>query len=411
MSMKQTQTKLFEFSDVGLDFCPGSKNLFPDRFKKILAFGYNVQTVSGIAVAGNKVTLTYGGAHGYVANRVLKIDSGILSSINNGEFWVDSVTTSTVTFTLDGAPASILSGFTTRVAPLGWTLMYEKENVHVYKMKHIDDSDRYVRYCFQDNASHRNAIAICIGKSFNPITGSIDDINALQATKNVLSPSSYGLPRWDFSLVGGNSIFNDYTYSQGAATFGKGAFIGSQYHFIMLNHSFYRPQFNAILPVGISGYSAIQYPILLCTAIEATTEGDGLYGSVFSATQVSSRAYLGNIRCRFDPIASLADNTLSAPLRAQASILSGDIDNFNTTTCMPISIFEHKTGQFLGFCMGAFFALYINDAEAPPTGKTNLPLQTSDVDLNSLVFVHEGAGSSGSSAVYVAVPVEEVRIA
>jgi hypothetical protein len=47
--MKQTQTKMFDFADVGLDFCSGSKNLFPDRFKKMLSQGYNEQTVASVS--------------------------------------------------------------------------------------------------------------------------------------------------------------------------------------------------------------------------------------------------------------------------------------------------------------------------------------------------------------------------
>ncbi|EXE09995.1 hypothetical protein J559_3303, partial [Acinetobacter sp. 983759] len=43
MVMKQTQTKMFDFADIGLDFSAGSKSLFPDRFKKMLAQGYNTQ--------------------------------------------------------------------------------------------------------------------------------------------------------------------------------------------------------------------------------------------------------------------------------------------------------------------------------------------------------------------------------
>ena len=126
--MKQTQTKLFDFSDVGLDFCAGSKNLFPDRFKKMLSLGYNKQTTSSVADTGNQVVLTYGVSHGYVADRVLKITSGTLATINDGEFWIDSVTTNTVTLTIDNAPASISGGFTTRIASLGWSLEYE--NAH-----------------------------------------------------------------------------------------------------------------------------------------------------------------------------------------------------------------------------------------------------------------------------------------
>jgi hypothetical protein len=55
----------------------------------MLALGYNEQTVSSAAVSGDQVTLTYGGAHGYKADRVLKVNGGTLSSINGGEFWID----------------------------------------------------------------------------------------------------------------------------------------------------------------------------------------------------------------------------------------------------------------------------------------------------------------------------------
>ncbi len=131
MAIKQTQTKMFDFSDTGLNFCAGSKNLLPDRFKKMLSIGYNEQTVSSIAVSGNQVTLTYGVSHGYVADRVLKINSGVLATINNGEFVIDSVTSNTVTMTIDSAPLSIVGSLTTRIAPLGYQLVYELNNIHV----------------------------------------------------------------------------------------------------------------------------------------------------------------------------------------------------------------------------------------------------------------------------------------
>ena len=130
--MKQTQTKVFEFSDTGLDFCSGSKNLFPDRFKKMLALGFNEQTVSSVTVLGSEVTLTYAAAHGYVADRVLKVDSGDLAAINGGEFWIDSITTNTVTFTLDEIIPPVSGRFTTRSASLGWDLVYENGSVHIY---------------------------------------------------------------------------------------------------------------------------------------------------------------------------------------------------------------------------------------------------------------------------------------
>ena len=58
--IKQTQTKMFDFSDVGLDFCAGSKNKFPEVFKKMLATGYNPQTASSVSISGDQITLTYG---------------------------------------------------------------------------------------------------------------------------------------------------------------------------------------------------------------------------------------------------------------------------------------------------------------------------------------------------------------
>ena len=123
---------MFDFADVGLDFCPGSKNLFPDRFKKMLSQGYNEQTVASVSVTGNQVTLNYGVAHGYAADRVIKINSGALSTINGGEFWIDSVTATSVTMTVDTAPSSIAGMFSTKSASLGWSLEYENANIHIY---------------------------------------------------------------------------------------------------------------------------------------------------------------------------------------------------------------------------------------------------------------------------------------
>src|SRR5690606_10172412 len=227
MAMKQTQTKLFNFSDVGLDFCAGSKSLFPDRFKKMLALGYNVQTVSSVAVAGNQVTFTYGGAHGYAADRVLKVNSGALASINGGEFWIDSVTTNTVTMTIDDAPLSISGGFTTKIASLGWSLEYENENIHVYKFKQLDESDIFIRLCFQNQTGRRNCISPCVGKTFDALTGFITDPLALVANASLISPDNDF--KWEFSGVAG-ATYDNFTYSQGYSTFGKGVVIGSLYH-------------------------------------------------------------------------------------------------------------------------------------------------------------------------------------
>ncbi|MEG2569456.1 MAG: hypothetical protein RSA84_24925, partial [Acinetobacter sp.] len=187
MAMKQTQTKLFSFGDTDLDFSVVSKTFFPDRFKKMLVLGYNQQTVASVSVSGNQVTLNYGVTHGYTTDRVLKVNSGALAAINGGEFWVDAVTATSLTMTIDAAPISITGGFVTKIAPLGWQLVYEQSNIHVYKFKHIDNTDMYLRLCFQDQAARRNCISPCIGKTFDSTSGAITDSNALSDNTTLIS--------------------------------------------------------------------------------------------------------------------------------------------------------------------------------------------------------------------------------
>jgi len=410
MVMKQTQTKMFDFADIGLDFSAGSKSLFPDRFKKMLAQGYNTQTVSSVAVAGNQVTFTYGVTHGYVADRVLKVNAPELSSINGGEFVIDSVTTNTVTLTIDSVPASISGSFTTQVASLGWSLEYENANIHVYKMKHIDNTDRYARLCFQDNANHRNAIAICIGKTFDVATGFINDTNALQSTKDVMTPSAASLPKWDFGYSASSS-FNNSTYSAGYNEYGKACVVGSPYHLALLGNNYYRPQFNAILPVSTLEYDILQYPLILCTAYGYATNNEGKSNSSL-ANDGFGAAYIGNRRCRFDITGTVQDNVLSNALKPTASSLPVALDPFNTTTTIQVPIYDHATSQFLGYCIGIYIAMYANDANAPDLGKTLLPKIEMDIDYAVKVAVHDGAGGGDKyNAVYVAMPIEEVRLA
>lgn len=410
MTIKQTQTKLFDFADVGLDFCAGSKALFPDRFKRMLVEGYNNKTVASVLVSNNQVTFDYGVSHGYSADRVLKVNSGSLSLLNDGEFWIDSVTTNTLTITIDNVPSEISGGFTTKIAPLGWHLEYELANIHVYKMKHIDDTDRYVRLCFQNNLSHRNAIAICIGNSFDASTGFIDDENALQSTKNVMSPSTGSLPRWDFGYFP-TAGYNNMTYSAGVGDFGKASMVGSLYHLALLSNTYYRPQFNAILPITTFDYDVLQYPLILCSAVASTTSSNGEYSSTLNPN-AKGAAYVGNIRCRFDTSTTLLDNVMDSPRKPGASFLLSNIDQFNTTTTINVPIYCHNTSQFFGYCLGLYFAMYANNASAPNLTKEDLPNSMIDIDLKSKLIVHDGSGSGDkSTAVYVVLPVEEIKIA
>lgn len=403
MAMKQTQTKLFDFSDAGLDFSAGSKNLFPDRFKKILTLGFNVQTVTSVAVAGNQVTFTYGGAHGYVADRVLKVDSGALASINGGEFWIDSVTTNTVTITIDDAPISVGGGFTTRVASLGWESVYEQAHIHIYKFKHIDGTDIFARLCFQNatTAGNRNCIAVGIGRTVDLNSGHITDENCLtDLAKCATVAEATSQLRWDFTSSTART-FDNYTYAQGVGTFGKGLVVGSIYHIICMYSqaaSQTSHMVSAILPFS-SKYSVLNYPVLMC-------QENGTSTSTLPSGQLDKlRLLAGSIQCS----SSSSDAYVLPRLPARSSYLPGNIDGFNTTTVKPLEIYTSEEFQFLGFAYGLGIAMYGTVETSPILGNTNLPTQTADVDFSSIVVCHAITQANTSVRSYVAVAVEEIN--
>ena len=412
--MKQTQTKLFDFSDVGLDFCAGSKNLFPDRFKKMLALGYNEWTVSSVAVVGNQVTLSYGVSHGYVADRVLKVNAPELLSINDGEFVIDSVTENSVTMTIDGAPASIAGNFTTKVASLGWSLEYENANIHVYKFKHIDDTDRYIRLCYESNAAYRTVISPCIGKSFYAVTGIIDDPDCLQSTKNVSNPAVFS---WDFTDTRSSS-HNTSTYSQGYSSFGEFKVIGSLYHFLALNWqstSTWRAAINGFVPQS-STHDKLNYPVLIgwCSANGNSTRSG--YGQAYtygaSSTTGYGDAYVGNYRVDLNsnPGLSGSNYKLVDTNYAYSSFYQSELEEFNTTSAIPLGVQLHSTRQFVGYCYGMYLCRY-SSSNTPPNTHTSSPSITSDIDLASKVIIHLISEGSNATAAYFAMPLEEIKIA
>lgn len=406
MAMKQTQTKLFDFSDAGLDFSPGSKNLLPDRFKKMLALGYNEQTVSSVAVAGNQVTLAYGGTHGYAADRVLKVSAPEFLSINGGEFVIDSVTENTVTMTIDGAPASIAGNFTTKIASLGWELEYENANIHVYKFKQLDESNIYIRFCFQDVATRRNAIAPCVGKTFDPLTGFITDPNAYSKNAQVVSPGSD--LKFDFDWgSSASSSRNDWTYTQGSSSYGKAHALGSKYHLAILTNCYTGDGsgvISAVLPSLCIDNEKLQYPVLIGKVAGITT-------SIPSNAMQTTQALIGNISVAFDSSSTntTSDYVFKTP-QAAKSFISTELDTFNTTTAQPIFIYEKATRQHLGVLFGAFIAKY-SSTDAPSLSANSSPFTTKDIDLDNFICIHHiSTGGSALNAAYMVFPLEEVKI-
>ena len=405
--MKQTQTKLFDFSDVGLDFCAGSKNLFPDRFKKMLSFGYNVRTVSTVAVSGNQVTLTYGVSHGYVSDRVLKVDSGVLAAINDGEFWIDSVTTNTVTMTIDGAPNSITGGFTTKIASLGWELVYEQSNIQVYKFKTLNESSLFFRICFQDVLNRRNAVSPCVGESYDLATGVMTDTYAFEGNKAIMSPGD-GF-KWEFSAQASSS-YNSFNYASGYDTFGRASVVGSAYHLAFLTCTGKNTtalRINGIFPTAVHSYQNLKLPVMFGETYEGISGEGDFYQANWAA------AYIGNIRCVFSGdgnVQGFGSNKLfPTPASDKTSFLSANIDPFNVTTLEPIRIFEHSSAQHLGYMYGAYMCRY-SKANRPIFSRTASPSFEYDSDETSIVATHGMGWDSDNTSMYVGFPVEEIKI-
>lgn len=401
--MKQTQTKLIELSDVGLDFCAGSKNLFPDRFKKMLAQGYNTQTVSSVVVTGNQVVLTYGVNHGYVADRVLKINSPSIL----GEYVIDSVTSNTVTLTIDNAPNNIIGGFTTFVAPLGMQIVYEQSNIHIYKIKALDESEYFMRVVFQTALSQRNRIGISIGKTADLSNGKITDTNASQ---DYVSLNTASAP---FALEFGgaaSSVANDFNYSQGFSTYGKWVVIGSPYHFIMsgkIGVGGYVNRFNAILPLYNIGYSSLISHIIigeissqpLTNSNSGDGQNEGARGAAYYGKYKVALREFGTIDYT-SQILGITDNAIS-------SFLPDAIDTFNTSTAKNIFVYDIGTGQNLGVVSGGAYVVHTKNTNAP--SKDTLPALISEIDLGTKIYLCGMAGANGINN-YLAAPIEEIKI-
>lgn len=404
MAMKQTQTKMFDFADVGLDFCSGSKNLFPDRFKKMLSQGYNEQTVASVSVTGNQVTLNYGVAHGYAADRVLKINAGPLAAINAGEFWVDAVTATSVTMTIDAAPVSIAGGFVTKIASLGWGLVYEQAHIQIYKFKHIDDTDMYARLCFQNatTSGNRNCVAVGIGRTVDLNLGHITDPNCLQdlATCATVAGATSNI-RWDFSSSTATT-FNNYTYSQGYSTFGNGLVVGSKYHIvmscnIMAGDGGANRAVVGVVPTMTLNYDVLKYPVLFA-------QNNGASTTTAASQTASFAALIGVHPVRVD-VAKSSTSEIYYP-QADSSFLPNTVDLFNTTVARPIQLFHKGTNQFLGCLIGGVFTIGFsgNSSEVPSLAQNQSPSIVVDIDFSNRVVRH------GFGSLWVAIPVEEIKI-
>lgn len=394
--VKQTQTKMFNFSDTDLDFCAGSKAKFPNVFKKMLSTGFNEKTVSSVTVEGNQVTFEYGVLHGYAVDRVLWVGSAGIQ----GEYVIHSITDTTVTITVENPP--ILSGgFTTKVAPLGYELVFESGSVHLYKFKDLDESDLYLRLVFAaTNGYTRNFIAPCIGRTADIATGVITDEESYAANRSIVSPGNS--LKWEFTSVAA-ATYNNYSYSQGESLFGQGVVVGSRYHLAVLSNlqsGGMTGIVNGFFPVTTT-YNTLKLPVITGKVAAGNGETQGLSNSY--------SAYIGNISVAFDQNSSTSALIFNEK-QAAASLLPTTIDNFNTTTARPISIYERSTRQHLGFVSGGVYVAQYGSTNTPSTTFGSNIVETIDIDFESKCYIQHMARVNGVDyAVFLVFPVEEIK--
>lgn len=399
--MKQTQTKYFSFEDVGLDFCTASSGLWMDRFEKMLATGYNEQTVSSVSVTGATVVFTYAAAHGYAEDRVLQVVSGPLAAINGGEFRIDAVTTNTVTMTIDDAPSSISGGFTTKVASLGWEKVYENltQRVHVFKMKSLDESDLYIRL-FYTPSSTIGEIYPCVGNSYDPATGFINDPNALTYTKDIVARSTAATHvRWMMANYSSTTTFANYTYSQGYAgsyNFGRAMVVGSKYHFALLNSVVLNDggQIGFIVPAHTLDYPMLKLPII-----------GGSNQAANSLTNTVLRIYCGNIELTL--FKNSSNSTIRFPVQSVNSYLPSSIDPSEVTVAFNPTYYDVNNQNPIAIGIGGMMIAGFAGTTAPSRASNANPALMAETDFNHVLLVH-GMGQTAHS-LYCVFPIEEVK--
>jgi len=407
MAMKQTQTKLFDFADVGLDFSAGSKNLFPDRFKKMLSLGYNEQTVSSVSVVGDQVTLTYGGAHGYVADRVLKVNAPELLSINSGEFVIDSVNENTVTMTIDGAPALISGNFTTKVASFGYDLVYEQANIHVYKFKAIDDTDLFLRLCFQTGTTGPAAISPCVGRTFDNTSGQITDDKAYVQNTNITAVNASFLT-WMLQQTS-TSTPNNYTYNQGFSHYGKACVVGSPYHLAILTNGGGSNTWGRICGMFPGQFiSSLNDVFATKTLILGVNNNNG-------NSLTASLVMCGNKSLSFE--SARAETMVLSREQASSSFYPDDIEPYQVASGYMPPIFDKATQQYVGHTVGGLYVMRYGRTGMPTAQSTQTPFFEEIIDSNCKAVIHHltsstsaVASGSGIYVAYLAFPVEELKI-
>lgn len=112
-----------------------------------LVTGFNLKTVVALTRVGDVATAAIGSGHGFVVDQVVRVE-GCDQPTYNGEFTVTAITSTTVSFRIEGEPASpatTQTSITMKVAPLGFEIVYTGTNKRAYRSPNPLSNRHYLR--------------------------------------------------------------------------------------------------------------------------------------------------------------------------------------------------------------------------------------------------------------------------
>ncbi|QPF36519.1 hypothetical protein H0S57_08145 [Acinetobacter johnsonii] len=328
----RTDVKRYKATDTGLNatLVRGTNIAF---LKAILSTGYNEKTVSNATNDGNFVTLDYGVAHGYVLERVLQI-TGAEDSKLNGEHVIIQVTANTVTIELKALPAGLGGVIKTKVAPLGFNLVYEATNLAIFEFQY-HGKIKYLR--IYETPLYSAYVNPSVSDGFDPATGLLTgDVYPTTATETQIPY------KWDFAYTNTAASVIEYP-----------SIFGTSEGFVIVGQFYSNLQ--AAYLYGIqpwyTPFDKLDTPIMLCSYL--TSYSAGAAGSGFSMQ--ARLPIVGNVNIQKNEasteIKNLGFTFLGAP---NGNALPAGLLNFNPIMYCSGIVHLYQTNQPIGIANGIY---------------------------------------------------------
>jgi hypothetical protein len=341
----RTDVKRYKATDIGLNatLVRGTNIAF---LKAILSTGYNTKTVSSVTNDGNFVTLDYGVAHGYVLERVLQI-SGADDPQLNGEHAIIQVTTNKVTIELKALPTGLGGLITTKVAPLGFNLVYEATNLAIFEFQYHGKT-KYLR--IYETPLYSAYVNPSVGDGFDPATGLLTgDVYPTTATGTQVPY------KWDFAYNNTATAFGEYP-----------SIFGTSEGFVIVGQ-FYPGNLQTVYLYGIqpwyTPFDKLDTPILLCGYLNGYDAG--VAGSGFSMQ--ARLPLVGNVNIQknesSNEIKNIGFTYLGAP---NGNALPAGLLNFNPIMYCSSIVHLYQSNQPIGIANGIYRTV-TNANTAPAT--------------------------------------------